>query len=79
MDEYFADAIDELTPEQVKRLRTMPVMNEHDEGPSALREIREPADAEEAERMERHARDAERRISELHRNADPEESPIYEE
>ena len=79
MDEYFADEVDELTLEQVERLRSLPPMNDSDEDAGALREIRQPADPEEAERMERHARDAERRISELHRSADPADAPIYEE
>jgi hypothetical protein len=79
MDEYFSDEVDELTLEQVERLRSLPPMIERDEDPSALREIPQPADPEEAERMERHARDAERRISDLHRSADPTDAPIYEE
>lgn len=38
-----------------------------------------PDDEEDAERMDRQARDAERRIDELHREADPEDAPIHEE
>ena len=39
----------------------------------------EPRDDDDAKRMERTAREAERRIDELHRDADPEDAPIHEE
>ncbi len=38
-----------------------------------------PKDEHDAARMERKARDAERRIDDLHRESDPEDAPIYEE
>jgi hypothetical protein len=38
-----------------------------------------PRDEADAERMERQARDAERRIDQAHRDADPEDRPIHEE
>ena len=38
-----------------------------------------PEDEADAGRMERQARDAERRIDEIHRDADPDDAPIYEE
>jgi hypothetical protein len=79
VDEYFADEVDELTTEQVERLRSAPPMSEPDQDADGLHDIPGPADPEDAARMERQARDAERRIADLHRDADSSGSPIYEE
>lgn len=54
--------------------RVKPVNQPHDFEP-----LPGPDDEEDAERMDRQARDAERRIDELHREADPEDAPIHEE
>lgn len=42
-------------------------------------ELPGPRDEDDAERMERQVRDAERHISELHEDSDPDENPIHEE
>ena len=51
-------------------------MNDPDDD---LEPLPQPDDDADAARMERQARDAERRIDELHREADPEDAPIHEE
>ena len=44
-----------------------------------LRPLPGPRDEADADRMSRQAREAERRIDDMHRDADPDDRPIYEE